>query len=377
MRQTLRDRLSMVYDGDDRHALFTSHAWRRLFEVRAPLVREFILEFFSTGRMSDTEMGLDVADTLCLHSEEEMAEAGFRVYWSGSERVVPYKGDLRDYWMEISSDRDFLGPTPSYVHIRDPVRRLCHMMIACSISGRGQGAEKVNGVDLFYLRTMDRGTANVLYLLAQYLFRHAEGRKSGARLSGGHFIGRQAAHFGLVSDQGLRGLSVVVSELPVIDLHELARLNICSRFGDTWAWIALGPERQQAVAAGAPGAVEDASAADEGAQAVLAPVQAPQPSPPAPQHQIMPQRIERIKEEVRELRQSIVGLRGVVKSSITEQTRVSTWMISCMTQLMDNNGRTYQAFDITFVGSSWLPYPRRIRPRTCEANTSTAPQTDD
>nr|GEW12952.1 hypothetical protein [Tanacetum cinerariifolium] len=109
---------------------------------------------------------------------------------------------------------------------------------------------------------------------AQYLFRHAEGRKSGARLSWGHFIGRLATHFGLVSDQGLRGLSVVASELPLIDLHELGRLNICLRFGDTWAWVAPGLERQQA----------------------------PQLPPPAPQHRTMSQRIKRIEEEMRELR---------------------------------------------------------------------------
>ncbi|GKD12071.1 hypothetical protein Tco_1196478 [Tanacetum coccineum] len=141
------------------------------------------------------------------------------------------------------------------------------------------GAEKVAGVDLFYLRTMDRGTANVLYLLAQYLFHHAEGRKSGAQLSGGHFIGRLAAYFGLVGDQGLRGLSVVVSELPVIDLHELA--------------------------------AEGAPAADEGAQAVLAPVQAPQPPPPE--------------------------------------------------------------FESTLVGSSRLSYERHVRPRTGDVSTFTAP----
>ncbi|GJY52502.1 hypothetical protein Tco_0443349 [Tanacetum coccineum] len=99
---------------------------------------------------------------------------------------------------------------------------------------------------------MDRGAANVPYLLAQYLFRHVERRKSGATLSGGYFIGRLAAHFGLVSDQGLRGLSVVASELLLIDLHELGRLNVCSWFGDTWDWVALRPERQQAAAAGAP-----------------------------------------------------------------------------------------------------------------------------
>nr|GFC43057.1 hypothetical protein [Tanacetum cinerariifolium] len=70
---------------------------------------------------------------------------------------------------------EFLGPAPSYVHIRDL------------------------------------------------------GRRSGATLSGGHFIGFLATHFGLVGDQWLRGLSVVVNKLLVIDLYELARLNIYSR----------------------------------------------------------------------------------------------------------------------------------------------------
>nr|GEY33736.1 putative zinc finger, CCHC-type [Tanacetum cinerariifolium] len=116
---------------------------------------------------------------------------------------------------------------------------------------RGQASEKVTSVDLFYLRNIDHGTANVPHLLAQYLFRHAEGRKSEARLSGGHFIGRLAAHFGLVDDQGLRGLQVVTRELSLIDLHELGRLNICTCYGDTWAWVASGPERQQAATAGA------------------------------------------------------------------------------------------------------------------------------
>ncbi|GKD98527.1 hypothetical protein Tco_1382424, partial [Tanacetum coccineum] len=307
------------------------------------------------NRMSDTEMGLDVADTLCfqlrgirrrmkwrqfilalgLHTEQEMAETGFEAYWDGN----------------------FLGLAPSYVLIRDHVRRLCHRMIAYSISGKGQAPEKVTGVDLFYLHSMDRGTTNVPHLLAQYLFRHAEGRKSRAKLSGGHFIGGLAMHFGLVSDKGLRGLQVVTRELPLIDLHELGRLNIYSRFGDTWAWVAQGPERQQGVAAGAHKADEAGLAAEEGAQTIS-------------------QRIERIEEEVHDLRRDVVGLRGFVESFTTEQSRVSTWLISCMTQLMDVIGHTYQAFDSTLVGSLRMPYQRRVRPRTGEANTSAAPHTD-
>ncbi|GKC10489.1 hypothetical protein Tco_1007271 [Tanacetum coccineum] len=168
-----------------------------------------MLEFFSTCRMSDIEMGLDVTDTLCfqlggarrrmtwrqfilalgLHSEEEMAEPEFGTYWSGSERVIPKKGILETTGWTSHSIGTFWGLLPP----------------------------------MFTSETL-----------------HVKGRKSRAWLSGGNFI---------------RCL----------------------------AWVASRPERQQDAAAGAPGAAEDAPTADEGAQAVPAPVHAPQPPPPAPQ----------------------------------------------------------------------------------------------
>ncbi|GKB44320.1 hypothetical protein Tco_0889262 [Tanacetum coccineum] len=183
------------------------------------------------------EMGLDVASTLCfqlrgarrsmtwrqfilalgLHTAEEMAEDRFGAYW--------------------------LEGAPSYTYIRDPVQRLCDMLISYNIYGKEQAPKMVTATDLFYPRNMDRGAANVPYLLAQYLFRHAEGRKSDARLSGCHFIRRLAHHFGLV---------------------------------------ALRLERQQVAMAGALEATEDAPSVDEGAQVDPAPVQAPQPPPPPP-----------------------------------------------------------------------------------------------
>ncbi|GJW00888.1 hypothetical protein Tco_1556139 [Tanacetum coccineum] len=277
---------------------------RRLFGIRAPLVQEFILEFFSSYKIED-EIGLDVAG---LHTAEEMAEDGFGAYWLGSERLNPDKGDLSYYWVEISSGRDFLRGAPSYTYIRDPVWRLCH--------------------------------------------RHAEGRKSGARLSGGYFIGHLAHHFGLVSDDGLRGLSVVAHELPLIDMGELVKLNICMEIGDEWAWVASGPKRQQVVASGSLEVVEDAPTVDEGAQADLAPIQ----------------------EEIQGLRRDVRCLRRLVERSMTDQGRVSTWMISYMTQLMEASGKTYQAFDGTFRGSSPAIFERRTRRRTSETSTFAAPQ---
>nr|GEU48191.1 hypothetical protein [Tanacetum cinerariifolium] len=129
---------------------------------------------------------------------------------------------------------------------------------------QGQAPEKVTGVDLFYLHSIDCRAANVPHLLAQYWFRHVEGRKSEARLSGGHFIGRLAMHFGL-----------------------LGRLHIGTRYNDTWAWVAQGPERQQTAAAGAHEADEARPEAEEVVEDIAAPAQAPPPPPPTPQPHTM------------------------------------------------------------------------------------------
>nr|GFA15979.1 hypothetical protein [Tanacetum cinerariifolium] len=59
-----------------------------------------------------------------------------------SARQIPDKGDLRDYWIGISSAGDFLGTASSYTSIRDPILSLCHRLIACSIAGRSQAPEK-------------------------------------------------------------------------------------------------------------------------------------------------------------------------------------------------------------------------------------------
>nr|GEV93993.1 integrase, catalytic region, zinc finger, CCHC-type, peptidase aspartic, catalytic [Tanacetum cinerariifolium] len=220
MRQDLDERVRMVYTGDDGHEIFVSHAWRRLFEIRAPLFHDFILEFLSTCRIGN-KMGLDAADTLCfqlggarrsmtwrqfflalgLHTAEKMAKDGF----------------------EALVGEDFLRASPSYTYIRDSLRRLCH--------------------------------------------RHTKGSKSGARLSRGHFIRRLAHHFGLVSDDGLGILSVVTRELLVIDMGELVKLNICMEVGDDWAWVAQGAERQPVDAATALGGDEVTPDVDEGLKA--------------------------------------------------------------------------------------------------------------
>nr|GEW34196.1 hypothetical protein [Tanacetum cinerariifolium] len=156
---------------------------------------------------------------------------------------------------------------------------------------------------------------------------YTEGMKSGARLSKGHFIGRLAHHFGLVA------------------------------------------------AAGTPGVAEDAPAVNEGDQALSAPVQAPQqpPSPPHAAVRTIPQILGRLEEEVHGLHKDVRSLSGLEKRSMTDEGRFSTWMISCMAQLMDASGLTYQTFDGTFQGSSPAAFQRRVRQRTGKASTSATP----
>ncbi|GJW63168.1 hypothetical protein Tco_0115052 [Tanacetum coccineum] len=178
--------------------------------------------------------------------------------------------------MGISSARDFLSTTPSYTVIRDLILRLCHRLITCSIAGRSQAPKKVTVTYLFYLRGMDVRSVNVLYLLARYLRLFAVGRKNGAHISGGKFVARLADHFGLLTVEILGGLTVIAPELLVIDMAELVRLQISVELDDTWAWVAMGPERQPDAVAGAPADAKDAPIVDEGGQADPAPVQAPQ-----------------------------------------------------------------------------------------------------
>ncbi|GKB26220.1 hypothetical protein Tco_0865621 [Tanacetum coccineum] len=57
----------------------------------------------------------------------------------------------------------------------------------------------------------------------------------------------------------------------MIDMAELVRLQIYVQLDDTWAWVAMRPDRQPDTAAGALAVAEDALAVDEGDQAILAP----------------------------------------------------------------------------------------------------------
>ncbi|GJT83461.1 hypothetical protein Tco_1057803 [Tanacetum coccineum] len=267
MVKGLSARMLMEYQDDQGVSLFTSRAWRQLFDIRGPLVHELILEFFSTFRFGQAILDLDTPGAL------------------QSARQIPNKGDLRDYWIGISSARDFLGTAPSYTAIRDPILRLCH----------------------------------------RYLRLFAVGRKSMAHISSGQFAACLAEHFGLLTVKILRGLTVIALELLIIDMAEL-------------------PD----AAVGAPRVAQDAQIIDEGGQADPTPVQEPPPPPPAPAR-TMPQRMARLKDDIDEIRGALTEQREVIDAMACDFSRFSTWAITGLARMMDWAGVAYVPYSKTYV----------------------------
>ncbi|GJV86500.1 uncharacterized mitochondrial protein-like protein [Tanacetum coccineum] len=105
MAEGLTGRMLMEHRDAQGISVFSSQAWRWMFEISGPLIHEYILEFFNTFSIRDAVLGIDTA--------------------------------------AISSEGDFLSSAPSYTAIRDLILRLCHRLIACNIAGRSQAPKKI------------------------------------------------------------------------------------------------------------------------------------------------------------------------------------------------------------------------------------------
>ncbi|GKG52304.1 hypothetical protein Tco_0547179, partial [Tanacetum coccineum] len=86
----------------------------------------------------------------------------------------------------------------------------------------------------------------------------------------------------------------------------------------------------------------------------------------------MPQRMARLEEEVRRVRESLGEQRAVLDGMSRDFSRFVTWTVGRLSQLLDASGMTYTSY-----GDYQIPYQRRTRRRTDGASTSAAPHTDD
>ncbi|GJU64934.1 hypothetical protein Tco_1246769 [Tanacetum coccineum] len=64
MAEGLSARMLMEHQDDQGVSLFTNRAWRRLFDIRVPLIHDLILEFYNTFRFGQAILDLDTHRTL-------------------------------------------------------------------------------------------------------------------------------------------------------------------------------------------------------------------------------------------------------------------------------------------------------------------------
>ncbi|GJT23240.1 hypothetical protein Tco_0893177 [Tanacetum coccineum] len=246
-----------------------THGSTRLFETSHDKITKYMalppheqrhqfirVQVFDFGGLPDLMVEELSVRMLMEHRDDQGCEAG------------PRQGGLRDYWTGISSVGDFLGTTPSYTMIQDP------------ILGTGKRVHRSLTQSLIYwlgiLRLLPlRGRTGLIFAV-----RYA-------------FVALLAEHFGILTAEILGGLTVIAPELPIIDMAELVRLQICAK------------------------------------PPISAPEQAPQQPPPLPlaAARTVPQRLGRLEEDVQGLRRDVGSLRGLVERSMTDQGRFSTWMI--------------------------------------------------
>ncbi|GJX71172.1 hypothetical protein Tco_0308343 [Tanacetum coccineum] len=157
--------------------------------------------------------GLQYTDTNIVDFEErlgriydrELGEVRHRMSWREFDLGMGLHTakEIESIRFGISTAGDFLSTTSSYTSFRDPMLRLCHRLIACSIVRRSQAPKKVTVTNLFYLRGMDVGSVNIPYILARYLRLFASGRKHEEMIFGGQFVTCLAKHFGLLTKERL------------------------------------------------------------------------------------------------------------------------------------------------------------------------------
>nr|GFA31153.1 hypothetical protein [Tanacetum cinerariifolium] len=126
-------------------------------------------------------------------------------------------------------------------------------------------------------------------------------RKQGAMISQGEFVARLAKNFGLLTEDRIQGLTVIVRDLPVINMAELVRLQICVELDYTWAWVPAGLARKEGDAGGVTEeALVSPRGGDEDEEMPQAVLQSPR---------TRDERIARLEVEVHSMREALQGQR--------------------------------------------------------------------
>ncbi|GJU69874.1 hypothetical protein Tco_1256133 [Tanacetum coccineum] len=149
-----------VYEGGSQEEIFSSEAWRCLFDINERIYIELCHEFYSTYDFDEvcaydelitkklikfrlcgrghTLTLLEFARQLGLYHSDEINDEGFEVYFQGG-LCSDENFNARDYWLSISSEENLHLSRILASTIRSPILRVLQKMITYGVCQRTTG----------------------------------------------------------------------------------------------------------------------------------------------------------------------------------------------------------------------------------------------
>ncbi|GKB35940.1 hypothetical protein Tco_0880882 [Tanacetum coccineum] len=181
-----------VYEAGSQEEIFSSEAWRRVFDINEPIYTKLCHEFYSTYEFNkvcaDNELRtkkvikfqlcgrahsltlLEFARRLGLYHSDEVNEEGFDVYFQDGLRC---KGifNATDYWLSISTAEELHLSRSLASTIRSPILQVLQKMITYGLCQRTTVYDKVQKNELWLMSMFKakhhNGYANVAWLMAK------------------------------------------------------------------------------------------------------------------------------------------------------------------------------------------------------------------
>ncbi|GJV46513.1 hypothetical protein Tco_1431049 [Tanacetum coccineum] len=197
-----------VYKVGGHEEIFSSEAWRRVFDINKPIYTELCHVFYST--YDHTLTLLEFARRLSFYHSDEINEEGFEVYFRGGLRSDE-SFNARDYWLSISIEEELHLSRSLASTIRSPILRVLQKMITYGLCQRTNGYDKMQRNELWLMSMFQvrhqNGYANVAWLMANWLKRKGVGSQRDSMIFCGQIITKLAKRMGLLTDEVVNSLS--------------------------------------------------------------------------------------------------------------------------------------------------------------------------
>ncbi|GJW91201.1 retrotransposon ORF1 [Tanacetum coccineum] len=190
-----------VYEVGGQEEIFSSEAWRRLFDTNERIYTELCHEFYSTYDF----------DEVCV-DDELVTKKLIKFRLCGRSGLRSDENfDARDYWLSISSVENLHLSKSLASTIRSPILRVLQKMITYGVCQRTTWYDKVQRNKLWLMSMFEakhqNGYANVAWLMAKSLKRKGVKSQRDSMICSGQFIMKIAKRMGLLTNEVFHTLS--------------------------------------------------------------------------------------------------------------------------------------------------------------------------